>query len=122
MRAMRFSCVSGSTNCRFAREKMRLSPDTAHDESFVRKILKRDWCARKSAVRPIRWLRADFPGAGTLRRSVTAVMGPPPRRDFCGRRMRGRCPLSAATHELAYFSHLSEIAWYSPVDSARCSH
>ncbi|OXJ41019.1 hypothetical protein CFB82_00605 [Burkholderia sp. HI2714] len=60
MRTMRFSCISGSTNCRFARGKMRLSADTAHDDSFVRKILKRDWDARKSAVRPIRWLRGDF--------------------------------------------------------------
>ncbi|OXJ06373.1 hypothetical protein CFB48_00485 [Burkholderia sp. AU33647] len=110
MRTMRFSRVSGSTNCRFAREKMRRPADTAHDDSFVRKILKRDWQARKSAVRPIRWHRADFPGVGTPQRSVTAVMRPPPRSDFCGRRRRGRCPLSAATHEPAYFSHLSEIA------------
>ncbi|PRG15672.1 hypothetical protein C6Q17_04535 [Burkholderia contaminans] len=122
MRAMRFSCVSGSTNCRFAREKMRLSADTTHDDSFVRKILKRDWHARKSAVRPIRSRRANFPGVGARHRSVTTVIGPPPRSDFCGQRMRGRCPLPAATHEPAYFSHLSEIAWYSPVDSARCSH
>ncbi|KAB1591593.1 hypothetical protein C5O75_013875 [Burkholderia cepacia] len=63
MRTMRFSCVSGSTNCRFAREKMRGSADAAHDDSFVRKILKRDWPARKSTVRPVRRHRADFAGA-----------------------------------------------------------
>ncbi|MCR5894534.1 hypothetical protein DPV74_18545 [Burkholderia sp. HAN2018] len=125
MRTMRFSCVSGSTNCRFTREKMRGSADAAHDDSFVRKILKRDWPARKSTVRPVRRHRADFAGAGELRRSVTAAIRPPPCSDFRGPRPRGRCPLKslqAAACEPAYFSHLSEIAWYSPVDSARCSH
>ncbi|AOJ30110.1 hypothetical protein WJ16_00540 [Burkholderia metallica] len=60
MHAMRFSCVSGSTNCRFARDKMRGSADIAHDDSFVGKILKRDRRPRKSAVRPIRRLRAGL--------------------------------------------------------------
>ncbi|MPV59807.1 hypothetical protein CFB46_04670 [Burkholderia sp. HI2761] len=54
MRAMRFSRVSGAMNCRFSREKVHGAIDTAHDDSFVRKILKRDRYARKSAVRPIR--------------------------------------------------------------------
>ncbi|KVL10530.1 hypothetical protein WS95_28390 [Burkholderia sp. MSMB1826] len=53
MRAMRFSRVSGAMNCRFAREKVHGVIDTAHDDSFVGKILKRDRNARKSAVRPI---------------------------------------------------------------------
>ncbi|ARF83431.1 hypothetical protein BURCENBC7_AP8025 [Burkholderia cenocepacia BC7] len=53
MRAMRFSRVSGAMNCRFSREKVHGATDTAHDDSFVRKILKRDRNARKSAVRPI---------------------------------------------------------------------
>ncbi|RXV72360.1 hypothetical protein D1006_08405 [Burkholderia stabilis] len=60
MRTMRFSCVSGSMNCRFAREKVRRAADTAHDDSFVGKILKRDRNAWKSAVRPIRRFRAGF--------------------------------------------------------------
>ncbi|RQV09979.1 hypothetical protein DF047_10300 [Burkholderia cenocepacia] len=54
MRTMRFSCVSGAMNCRFSREKVHGAIDTAHDDSFVGKILKRDRQARKSAVRPIR--------------------------------------------------------------------
>ncbi|OXI75224.1 hypothetical protein CFB81_00485 [Burkholderia sp. AU28863] len=54
MRAMRFSRVSGAMNCRFSREKVHGATDTAHDDSFVRKILKRDRNAWKSAIRPIR--------------------------------------------------------------------
>ncbi|NTZ85481.1 hypothetical protein FCJ61_21365 [Burkholderia metallica] len=54
MRTMRFSRVSGAMNCRFSREKVHGVIDTAHDDSFVRKILKRDRSARKSADRPIR--------------------------------------------------------------------
>ncbi|AXF19170.1 hypothetical protein CUJ89_00630 [Burkholderia pyrrocinia] len=80
MRAMRFSCVSGSTNCRFTREKVRRAADTAYDDSFVRKILKRDWNVRKSAFWPIRRFRA----ASAWRRSVTATVRPPPRSDFRG--------------------------------------
>ncbi|KWZ35987.1 hypothetical protein WS64_10820 [Burkholderia anthina] len=53
MRAMRFSRVSGATNCRFSRGKVHGTIDTAHDDSFVRKILKRDRDAWKSAIRPI---------------------------------------------------------------------
>ncbi|AQQ29477.1 hypothetical protein A8E97_12920 [Burkholderia cenocepacia] len=54
MRTMRFSCVSGAMNCRFSREKVHGAIDTAHDDSFVGKILKRDRNAGKSAIRPIR--------------------------------------------------------------------
>jgi len=41
-------------NCRFSREKVHGAIDTAHDDSFVGKILKRDRNAGKSAIRPIR--------------------------------------------------------------------
>ncbi|OXI36101.1 hypothetical protein CFB89_00470 [Burkholderia sp. AU16741] len=54
MRAMRFSRVSGAMNCRFSRANGHGPTDTAHVDSFVRKILKRDRYAWKSAVRPIR--------------------------------------------------------------------
>ncbi|TDA48438.1 hypothetical protein EVG18_05370 [Burkholderia pyrrocinia] len=54
MHTARFSRVSGAMNCRFTREKTHRAADTAHDDSFVRKILKRDRDVWKSAVWPIR--------------------------------------------------------------------
>ncbi|AWU98706.1 hypothetical protein DM992_03365 [Burkholderia sp. JP2-270] len=66
MHTTRFSRVSGAMNCRFTREKTHRAADTAHDDSFVRKILKRDRDVRKSTVRPIRgdFARQRSPGQG----------------------------------------------------------
>jgi len=50
-------------NCRFSRENVHGAIDTAHDDSFVRKILKRDRNARKSAIRPIRWISRRWKAA-----------------------------------------------------------